>query len=91
MITSPVLCWKARHQRGGLAVIPPEVEDLNAGIRMRQPVEHGAGAVRRAVIDKDDLGGLPQLVESVRQALCNAGSASTSLNTGMTTEMSTAR
>ena len=81
----------ARHQRRGLAVVPPEVEDLDPGIRMRQPVEHSAGAVRRAVIDEDDLGRLRQPIECSGQRFVQRGSASTSLKTGMTTEMSTAR
>jgi len=57
------------HQGSRLAVIPPEVEYLDARIGMSECVEDGSGTVARPVIHKNDLGGLADPVEGIGQCL----------------------
>ena len=51
-----------RHDRGRLAVVAAEVENLDACIRMRQLVQRGARTIFRAVIDEEDFGRFRQSV-----------------------------
>jgi hypothetical protein len=56
---------EGRHQGSRLAIIPPEVEYLDARIGMSQRVEDGSGSVAGPIIHKNDLGRSANPVESI--------------------------
>ena len=54
---------EAGLQRGRLAEVAAQPDDADVVVRGVQPRERGEGAVRRAVVDEDDLPRRPERVE----------------------------
>ena len=77
---------KTGRESRRLAEIAAEANAAHARIGRRQPLDLGPRAVRRAVVDEDDLQIVTVLLATSANSPCKAARLSSSLKTGMTAE-----